>query len=148
MFAPLALSLLIETWVMSSRRKIKTLAEEVIYFKMTQFIFRDLDYAPGGHERRGSEIIAEHLARANVISQSGSASHAGAHQSREGTEGGKPRAHPFLDLCTAQGAEGTVPEVGAGPGSPGPSEAEPSRGACSPGTDFGQREVHLWTPGA
>lgn len=97
---------------------------------------------PGRHERRGSEIIAEHLAQANVISQSGYASHAGAHQSGEGTEGGKPRAHPFLDLSTAQGAEGTVPEVGAGPASPGPSEAEPSHGACSSGSDFGQCEVH------
>lgn len=46
MFGHLAFSLLLETWVMSSGRKIKTLAEEGIYFKMTQFIFRVLDYAP------------------------------------------------------------------------------------------------------
>lgn len=46
MFGHLALSLLIETLVTSSGRKIKTLAEVGMYFQMTQFIFRDGDYAP------------------------------------------------------------------------------------------------------
>jgi len=46
MFGYLAFSLLIETLVIPSGRKIKTLAEVAMYFQMTQFIFRDGDYAP------------------------------------------------------------------------------------------------------
>lgn len=64
-----------------------------------------------------------------------------AHQSCEGTEGGKPRAHPSLDVSTTQGAERIGPEVRAGPSSPGPMEAEPSDGVHSPRSDFGQCEV-------
>lgn len=46
MFGYLAFSLLIETLVIPSGRKIKTLAEVGMYFQMTQFIFRDGDYDP------------------------------------------------------------------------------------------------------
>lgn len=44
-FGHVALSLLIEILVMPAGQKRKTLAEEGMYFKMTQFIFGDWDYA-------------------------------------------------------------------------------------------------------
>lgn len=46
MFGHLALLLLIESLVMSSERKIKMLAKEGVYFKMTYTIFSNWDYAP------------------------------------------------------------------------------------------------------
>lgn len=52
------------------------------------------------HERRGSEIIAEHLAWANVISQSGYASHPGAHQKKKSQKVGNPKlAHLRFFHC-------------------------------------------------
>lgn len=99
----------------------------------------------GRHERRGSEIRAEHLAQANVISQSGHARHRctpGLRKARRKVENPK--------LPTAQGAEGVVIRVRGG------KEGEPGCGPCSQGemplrsprSDLGQCEVNRWTSGS
>lgn len=53
----------------------------------------------GRHERRGSKVRAEHLARENVISQSGHARHRSTPGQRKAQRRGRaPRSHLILDL--------------------------------------------------
>lgn len=142
MISHLVLPLWIETLVMSSGRKIKTLAEEEgVYFKMTQFIFRGWDDAPweAWKKRKRDYNLASGLGKCHLPKWSCSSQVCTrAEDSTEG--GGNPRAHPSPDLPTAQG-QGTITKVKDEPardGDPGHGAHSCEIPVCSPRSDFRQ----------
>lgn len=137
MFGHLGLPLLIDTLVIPPGRKRTAWQKRPCILRRHSLYLATGMMPLGRHVRRGSEIRAEHLARANVISQSGHARHRCTHtQLREA-----PRevGNPLPEVLRGQSPTSGMDQGGKG------SLAVHSRGAIpsrTPQTDSGQGVVN------